>query len=195
MRLLSNHEQHDAHEYLTILLDRLNDETGQRLCPRFFSHQVMTRVVNEDDPTETTSRFSSETILVVPFSSSLETSLAAAQETVVIEGWQSERHAAKVRALRSYVVSSWPIHLFILVQRVTRSKIVQVMDVPDTLYQYRVTGCIIHFGTPEYGHYVAVVRRRDAWFLCDDTVITRLSREKVNDYLSQAYLLVYSQDE
>ena len=150
LRMFHNHhEQHDAHEYLLLLLDQLNEDTKNRLCPLLFSHQVMTRFVNEQDATDNTTSFSSEPILVVPFSSSLEESIRQSQQAVVLDEWHSDTYGKKCRALQSYTISAWPIYLFVMVQRGTtpHSKIIQAMEVPDVLYEYRLRGCIVHFGT------------------------------------------------
>jgi ubiquitin C-terminal hydrolase len=197
LRMFHNHhEQHDAHEYLLLLLDQLNEETKNRLCPLFFCHQVMTRFVNEDDPADTTTSFSTEPILVLPFSSSLEESLRVSQQAVVLDEWHSEQHNKKCRALRSYTISAWPTYLFILVQRgvTPHSKIIHAMEVPDMLYAYRLRGAIVHFGTPRFGHYVALVKRGDRWMLCDDMTVKPLTTEEVPPFLSQAYILLYAND-
>lgn len=196
MRVFHNNEQHDAHEYLTLLLDQLNEESEKRLCPLFFSHQVMTRIVNENDAEDVKNSFSTETILVVPYSSSLELSISQSQEGSVLEDWESEIYRQKCRATQSYVISLWPVHLFIMIQRgmTSHSKIIGTMNIPETLYDYRVRGCIVHFGTPHFGHYVAVVCRDKKWFLCDDLMIRPIGPHEVAKYLSQAYLLLYSRD-
>lgn len=197
LRMFHNHhEQHDAHEYLLLLLDKLNEETNNRMCPLLFSHQVMTRFVNENDPTDVTSNSSSEPILVLPFSTSLEESLHVSQQAVVLDEWYSEQHGKKCRALRSYTISAWPIYLFILVQRgvTPHSKIIHAMEVPDVLYAYRLRGAIVHFGTPRFGHYIALVKRGDQWLLCDDMTVKPLTVEEVPRFLSQAYLLLYAND-
>ena len=196
LRMFHNVEQHDAHEYLTLLLDRLNDETKNRLCPLLFSHQVMTRMINQEDSADVATILANETILVVPFSSSLLESLRLVQEAEVLPDWYSERHSKKCRFTKTCTISQWPLYLFILVQRGMSlgSKIHHAMDIPDTLYEYHLAGGIIHFGSPSYGHYVAVLRRGKEWFLCDDRNVRSLQEPDKTQFLSQAYMLLYSQE-
>jgi hypothetical protein len=40
--------------------------------------------------------------------------------------------------------------------------------------KYRLYGVIQHFGDPNFGHYKAVVKDNDEWFLCNDSIVTKI---------------------
>lgn len=51
---------------------------------------------------------------------------------------------------------------------------------------------VVHIGsTPTGGHYVAYVKRKDGWYLCDDRSATKKSQQQVRDALKTSYLHYY----
>lgn len=58
---------------------------------------------------------------------------------------------------------------------------------------YELTGCVIHNGkTGKSGHYVAVVKKPDGWYLANDSVVTKLKDHEVSEYLKKAYVFHYA---
>ena len=55
--------------------------------------------------------------------------------------------------------------------------------------KYELRSVIEHFGTPQFGHYVAAKRDGEGWVLCNDKVISKYSEEGVRR--SKAYMLFY----
>jgi len=48
---------------------------------------------------------------------------------------------------------------------------------------------VVHKGKLENGHYFCYVRRKNQWYKCDDSIITKVTRNQVAS--AQAYLLFY----
>jgi len=188
-------QQHDAHEYLVALLDRLDEENEQRVSPLFFHHEVMTRFVNTQDASDTKTIVSPETVMLLPFSPSLMTSLGLYQATDHDIAWVSEKHPhADTRASRSYAVSKWPAHLFILIQRgLGVGKIGNAMDIPLFFYNYRLKGCVLHLGNAYYGHYTTVLCDHGKFYYCDDMSVSEIEGDRARALVQNAYLLLYSQ--
>lgn len=62
----------------------------------------------------------------------------------------------------------------------------QAYSLPDL---YQLKAAIVHSGNAESGHYLAIVRRGDKWFECNDSTITnlRMSRSASNPQFADIY--------
>jgi ubiquitin carboxyl-terminal hydrolase 34 len=76
------------------------------------------------------------------------------------------------------------------------------------LYQYRLTGIVVHLGAAEAGHYYSLIRSNDKWIVFDDSRISQFEDTIENecyggasvssddwnkevDYSKNAYVLMY----
>ncbi len=58
---------------------------------------------------------------------------------------------------------------------------------------YELTGCVIHNGkTGKSGHYVAVIKKPDGWYLTNDSVVTKLKDHEAREWLKRGYILHYA---
>ena len=55
----------------------------------------------------------------------------------------------------------------------------------ERLSSYRLYAVVVHSGVLEGGHYVAYVKRRGRWFLCDDASVEPVSETRVLEALSR----------
>lgn len=62
---------------------------------------------------------------------------------------------------------------------------------PSSSYYYRLYAVVVHSGVLEGGHYVAYVKRRGTWYLCDDASVEPVSQERV--LAAQAFMLFYDE--
>jgi len=46
----------------------------------------------------------------------------------------------------------------------------QLIDLPERFEGYKLCGAALHLGSHRGGHYAALVRHRDEWFICDDEI-------------------------
>lgn len=60
------------------------------------------------------------------------------------------------------------------------------------LSSYRLYAVVVHSGVLEGGHYVAYVKRRGRWFLCDDASVEPVSETRV--LAAQAFMLFYESE-
>ena len=56
---------------------------------------------------------------------------------------------------------------------------------------YYIKGAIIHSGGINGGHYIAIGKKNNQWYLFDDSSVSKINLNLVNDYLSKAYVLLY----
>lgn len=61
--------------------------------------------------------------------------------------------------------------------------------------QYELNGCIIQRGSLRSGHYVCLVKKKDGWYLMNDSSRELISKEEANDYFKQGYFFLYSKIE
>ena len=62
----------------------------------------------------------------------------------------------------------------------------------ERLSSYRLYAVVVHSGVLEGGHYVAYVKRRGRWFLCDDASVEPVSETRV--LAAQAFMLFYESE-
>ena len=62
----------------------------------------------------------------------------------------------------------------------------------ERLSSYRLYAVVVHSGVLEGGHYVAYVKRRGRWFLCDDASVEPVSETRVLE--AQAFMLFYESE-
>ena len=62
---------------------------------------------------------------------------------------------------------------------------------PSSSYYYRLYAVVVHSGVLEGGHYVAYVKRRGTWYLCDDASVEPVSQKRV--LAAQAFMLFYDE--
>lgn len=56
---------------------------------------------------------------------------------------------------------------------------------------YEVSGCIIHTGEDNRGHYRALVKKPDGWYLANDTRVTKQTAAEAQALLEKGYLFFY----
>ena len=66
-----------------------------------------------------------------------------------------------------------------------------VSDASPSSSYYRLYAVVVHSGVLEGGHYVAYVKRRGTWYLCDDASVEPVSQERV--LAAQAFMLFYDE--
>ncbi|MBS0629739.1 MAG: ubiquitin carboxyl-terminal hydrolase [Verrucomicrobia bacterium] len=62
---------------------------------------------------------------------------------------------------------------------------------PDIAYELK--GCIVHLGkTGKSGHYVALLKKPDGWYVANDSKVTKLSDQQAREYLKMGYVFHYA---
>ena len=57
---------------------------------------------------------------------------------------------------------------------------------------YHIKGAIIHSGSINGGHYIAIGKRNNKWYLFNDSSVSEIkSEEQLNNYLSSSYFIMY----
>lgn len=100
-------------------------------------------------------------------------------------------------ASKKIEVADWPKNLIIVLKRFQQdgyelSKNETFLDIPNNWrHNYKLKGGVIHSGRLGGGHYVYFGNYDNKWFLFDDSHISRIKSNQLNDYKKRAYLLHY----
>jgi ubiquitin C-terminal hydrolase len=103
-------------------------------------------------------------------------------------------------AIKRIEVAKWPKNLIIVLKRFQQdgyqlSKNDTFLDIPNNWrHNYKLKGGVIHSGRLGGGHYVYFGNYDNKWFLFDDSHISRIKSNQLNDYKKRAYLLHYRID-
>lgn len=190
-------DQHDAHEYLIGLIDCLYEETKNTAAgsinARLFNHEMSYLFINQTDPSDSKTLLMKENILVLPLCGSMEEAFRNIETTETIPDWESETHKACFPATKTSRITRWPRHLFLLVHRYHGDKN-QSMSFPLQFLRYSFVGCVIHMGTPLGGHYLSMVAKEGRFYHCDDANVGGVPHDRIQPYLDNAYLLLYSEE-
>ena len=62
---------------------------------------------------------------------------------------------------------------------------------PDKLENYKLTSFIYHSGGIQGGHYITFVLYNDIWYEADDSEVTIVDDNNIQQFLHQSYVYVY----
>lgn len=98
-------------------------------------------------------------------------------------------HSATGKCVEEYKAATVPAALFEAYERATKhfpsashelpadaAASHQCRDIGDMSVNYRLRACIVHCGSYESGHFVAVLRRRGQWYSVNDTDVAQLPK-------------------
>lgn len=100
-------------------------------------------------------------------------------------------------ASKKLQVQKWPKNLIIVLKRFHQdgysfSKNDNFLKIPiNWRHNYKLKGGVIHSGRLGGGHYVYFGYNENKWYLFDDSVISKIKINKLNEYTKRAYLLHY----
>lgn len=70
--------------------------------------------------------------------------------------------------------------------------VTKAYDKPSSQVKYQLKSFVCHRGaTATSGHYISYVKKGDVWFECNDAVVTRVAKEKVESEKANAYLAFF----
>jgi ubiquitin C-terminal hydrolase len=101
-------------------------------------------------------------------------------------------------------ITSWPMCLFLHFKRygglyhdeIDLPVEWRIVDKKNKLKKYKLRSFIYHTGDSngEYGHYVAVIKRKGRFFVCDDLQVREVSEKLFFRLLKRSYIVLYCRD-
>ena len=104
-------------------------------------------------------------------------------------------------ASKKMIVTTWPKHLFIWLKRFKSNGIKYIKNnaqikIPTSWRRgYELKGSVIHSGGRDGGHYVCVSKRRNKWYMFNDSRVSSITDSELNSNLKQGYLFYYQLSE
>ena len=190
-----------------ITIDEENTSLLHQLFGGYKCHQMQCQSCNVVTPLKNFEYFLTLTLPLVGKLSSLEQMMLDFFRSQPVEGWKCGKCGSVDSGMEnSCLYRTHPLMVLQLMRFDERSAKINVpvafrgeMSVRPFLHpsvvekvatDYDLYGVVVHFGNHlSLGHYVAFVRDRDRWFLCDDRNITEVSPGVV--FGQMAYLLFY----
>lgn len=206
----NNNDQNDSHEFLITLIDLLDEELKKEfkntnkkilnikytnLLDILFNNRIISNIesIKTDESSKNTSY---ERIISLSLKDNIYESIADFQKSELLKNqWFSENEKKKIDINKYLNINKYSKYLIFHLKRLINTNLksnknvqfYKIIEFESTKYDLR--SIVIHIGSGNGGHYVAVIKRNDKWYLCDDNVISNVN---VDNYLNNGYIYLYS---
>lgn len=201
IKMFHNYNQHDSSEFLIYLFDLIDKELETK------TNENILDSVNIISTTSVkckllkclkeNSKKSKNNFLVLPYNDTLTSSYREYKENEKLDNdnkYMCENCNKKTIARKKIIIDKWPTNLFILFNRYTKllKKKGSKIEIPlKWRHNYNLIGGIVHSGSLSGGHYVYFGLKNNNWYLFNDSSITLLTKENLNNIKNNAYILHY----
>ena len=175
------HGEHDAHDALISILEILEASIPTCIKPAFNSKAV-TEIVTPKGKTSTT--VTSPVLMVSPPGDSVSDMISNEEQWLNV----TDHKEFHILLKRTFITDELPKALI-----VTTASGIPNPDQQLTLHGRNfdlISGCIYQ-GTGNTGHYVAVCKHKNTWYLKDDSNVTKIDTIPVNN--CYYYVMIYKQ--
>jgi len=202
-------QQHDSHEFIVHFLDTLEEEIkaamGENdIISALFDCETTTmiksKVSNECSDKKEKVRFLS---LGMPTAHgdilTIDDYFQHYTEEVDLENWETPKKN-RVPAIKKLVINKFPKYLIFQFKRYSYNRGGQKNSVPIYVPMvwkspngdyYELKGFIVQSGGYGGGHYVSYISISEKWFRCNDSHISPVHHESIENIASSAYMVIY----
>jgi len=107
-----------------------------------------------------------------------------------------------VDATKIVSINTYPIYLFFILKRYNfdkySNKINNKIQIPFNYnfndHKYNLCGFITQMGNLNDGHYISIIQKKNKWYLCNDNTINEINDNKLQNYLSISYILLFKKN-
>jgi uncharacterized UBP type Zn finger protein len=210
-----NHQQGDSHEYLSYFIDNTIDYLSkiynEQLINNIFNI-ILDKIIICNNCNNHNKIIEKVYILDLPITSSFNESLT----TYLIDNdidYKCDKCNTQTKATIKKSFSNYPTHLIISVKRFNNfnQKINDPFILPSNLSynnlssdylssdnlisdvnEYKLTAIIYHMGSTSGGHYVCYRLINNEWYLFNDSSISSISKEQINNIINYGYIYLYN---
>jgi len=200
-----SHDQQDAGEFIIYLIDILDTDLNNNLNGLFdITTETIIKCKFRKCLTKSISKHKNP-FLILPIKDECLTLDDCYQEFKIHEKLEDdnmyfcENCKEKRIASKWLNVIEWSNNLIILLKRFGNnkgrlSKNNKNIEIPiNWRHNFTIKGAVIHSGGINGGHYVYISRnlKDNSWIMCNDSSISLIPNEHVQNYLNRAYILNY----
>lgn len=200
--IFNNFNQQDSSEFIIYLFDIVNDELKKNslnlnINKKLNLHLTTSIKCKRMKCLNESTVISKELFLFLSYEENLTDSYRLYKENEKLDEenkYMCESCNKKTIARKKIVVNKWPNNLFILMNRYTKNlkKKGNEMEIPiNWRHNYKLKGGIVHSGSLSGGHYVYFGKKNNNWYLFNDSNVSLLSNENLNNLKNNAYILHY----
>lgn len=207
---LNNYNQNDSHEFLITLIDLLDEELKKEfkdtnkkilnikytnLLDVLFNNKIVSNIesIKTDEVSKNTSY---EKMISLSLKKDIYECVKDFQKSELLKNqWFSENEKKKIDINKNLDIDKYSKYLLFHLKRLVNTNFKNNKNVKFYKNinfkgkQYDLRGIIKHIGSGNGGHYIAIIKRNDKWYLCDDSRITDVN---VDNYLNNGYIYLYS---
>lgn len=197
--------QEDVHEYLTFIIDDMN-ELSKKInlnIKDLFKVELENKVTCLECG-HYSSNVITENIMslnVSDASNLTQCFLKFIQPEILGDNdlWYCDKCSKKVKSQKNIKITKLPEYLFIGLNRITidsnciykNNKAIEFPMAWHIKKNYVLKGIIFHMGNIHGGHYMCAIYKNDQWFIIDDTNIMTVTWDNLKSLCSHAYMLMY----
>ena len=204
-KIFYKNEQQDVAEFIVYLMDIIDTDLKRNLNPLFDITSVTTIKCKLLKCLKTSVTMHKNPFLILPITDECLTLDDCYRQFKVHEKLEGDDmyfcqncREKRIASKRVHVIE-WSNNLIIWLKRFENNKERlfknnKEIEIPiDWRHDFTIKGAVIHMGQINGGHYVYMSRHvaTDNWFMCDDSSITCIPKEKVQSYLNRAYIFNY----
>jgi len=194
--------QEDAHEYLTFIIDDIDELSKDINVKNLFKISLISKV-NCEECNNFSKVIISEKILSLSINNceNLDDCFKKLYKKESLDNdnkWFCDKCNKKVCSYKEIYIDTISKYLIICLNRFIFDKNNITKNNNNILFSkniftnYELIGIIYHMGTINGGHYISsVTRDGQKWFLIDDTNIIETTYEKLEQINNNAYILLY----
>lgn len=200
----NNSQEHDAQEVLFLILDILHKsirfETSTRnvenvewnkkknsLVKDLFYGQIEKSVIYPGGKSVTLENCAN--VMFTPTkNTSLEELLTDFKKDEVIQGYKDNTDKQHhVAILKNELINQPRNLIFSFNMYFKKFKI----NIPQTLGNYKLVACCVHYGNLGSGHYIAITKHKGKWYLKDDDKVHECTNEKELEFNDSFYFCIF----
>lgn len=203
-KMFKGSRQHDSHEFVTTLMEILDDDTKGKINTLFEIEAKTTIKCKRLECLNISTSIEKTPFLILPIKSDSNNLDDCYRDYKVHEKLEDdnlyfcEKCNKKVIASKRLEVTKWSNHLIIQLKRFINNnnnltKINKDIDIPlEWRHGFKISGAVIHNGGVGGGHYFYISKDMDGvWTEYNDSSTSTISESRAQNYLNKAYLLYY----
>jgi len=109
--------------------------------------------------------------------------------------WNCPKCHDKRIATKRESIEEWSSYLLVYLKRFEINKFGKyqknntLIEIPLYWRDYELIGAMIHQGSLQGGHYVTIGKEAGKWYLFDDSNVSEIKQDQLNNYLKKSYVL------